>query len=183
MDTDSPPWSPPAKVVSLHTSKTIDVPGEEDARVSARKDPVWPEREAFLGWLDDVKRRLSLGSDNQLAQYFSIGHTLISNWRNGRQRPSMETLTQIARSVGEDPRRLWILGGIAEAADVGLDERDLILASPALPIEVEQLLGVLADARLSEQDRADVLRHVRLITVGVLADLAERDRERDRKAS
>lgn len=146
-----------------------------DACVATRSD--WPQDD-FLAWLDGVKQRKGLRSDYQLAQYFSIGHTLISGWRNGRQRPSIETLNKIAAKTGDDPRELWVLAGAANASDVGLvgDERHLKVW-PDLPPQFERLLATFFSDKLTNDDRKAVLRYVDLLNQGILADLQRRTDE------
>lgn len=133
----------------------------------------WPQHD-FLDWLDATKRRLGLHRDAHLADHLGIGHTLISNWRSNKQRPSMETLNKIAAVLHEDPRRLWVLAGWTNAVDVGLLADDTATVEPPLPDEVEQLIQLLRDERLDDDDRRYFLRAVRGVCEGVLADLSRR---------
>lgn len=170
------PQPTPIKFVRLLTSKTIDGLTSNDDCVPTRKDPSWPQEE-FLAWLDAVRdRKFRLPNDLQLAERLGIGHSLISNWRHGRQRPSMEILTKVARATGEDPRRLWVLAGIVDAADCGLDDDNPPVVQRQIPAELEQLADALDDPRLDKRDHADALGAVRLIDTGVRAAAAQRDK-------
>lgn len=167
------PHSPDAVGVRTdETERTVDL---HPSCVSTR-DP-WPQAE-FLAWLDSTKRRLSLPSDYAMAKHFGIGHTLISGWRNDRQRPSIDTLTRMAAVLGEDPRSLWVLAGQADAAGVGLTDDDMAATrrTAERPQEVDDLLSAYFDPRMTEQDRADVRRQVRLMALGILTDLDQRER-------
>lgn len=139
------------------------------------RDP-WP-RDEFLQWFDATKRRLNLPSDNAAAKHFGIGHTLISGWRNDRQRPSIETLTRMASILEEDPRSLWVLAGQADAVGVGLTVDDLAATRRAaeMPAEFSNLLNAYFDARMTERDRTDVRRQIQLLTLGILTDLQQRE--------
>lgn len=163
--------------VGLRTDETDRALRAQDTCVPTRGD--WPQ-EAFAAWLDDTKKRLGLRSDYQLAEHFDIGHTLISGWRNGRQRPSIPTLSRIAAVLQEDPRRLWVLAGAASPADVGLSDAAPPVVQPALPEELQQLIATYFDERLDDRDREAILRHVRILEQTVQADLVARE-ERDRQ--
>jgi transcriptional regulator with XRE-family HTH domain len=134
----------------------------------------WP-REEFVAWLDAVKARLGLEKDAHLAEYFGIGHTLISNWRSGKQRPSMATLSTMAAALKEDPRELWVLAGWYNAVDLGLVEVDAPTGGGP-PVELRRLAEVYDDPRMDDEDRAAMLNAVRMVYLGVLADLDQRDR-------
>lgn len=126
----------PVAVGGARANKTAHPYRVDPFRVPTRTD--WPQG-AFLRWLDELKESLGLPSDLQLAQHLGIGHTLISGWRNGRQRPSQGTLTTIAAATGDDPRRLWVLAGIATPQEVGLAG-----AKPPepLPQEINDLIAL-----------------------------------------
>lgn len=153
------------------TDKTVDL---HSSCVSTR-DP-WP-RDEFLQWLEATKRRLNLPSDYALARHFGIGHTLISGWRNDRQRPSVDTLTRMAAVLGEDPRSLWVLAGQADAAGVGLTAEDVAATrrTAERPQEFDDLLNAYFDQRMTDQDRADVRRQIKLLALGILTDLQQRE--------
>jgi transcriptional regulator with XRE-family HTH domain len=169
------PQPKPINFACLPTSKTINALVRNDDCVPTSKDP-WPQDE-FLAWLDAIRdRKLKVSNDLQLAGRLGIGHSLISNWRNGRQRPSMDTLTKVARAVGEDPRRLWVLAGVADASDVGLDNDSPPAVQRQIPVELEQLADALDDPRLDKRDHADALGAVRLIAAGMRAAAAQRDK-------
>jgi len=149
--------------------------GRDDDTVQTRDD--WPRVE-FLTWLDAIKRNLGAGSDYQLAQRLGIGHTLISGWRSGRQRPSVQKLNIIAERLGEDPRRLWVLAGCADAAVIGLLDDDGPSTTYVVPNEIQRLLDLYNDRRLSQDDRDILLRHLAIVATGLEVDLTD-----DRKNS
>lgn len=158
-------------LVRVRTRETRPPRVLDDACVPTRSD--WPQDE-FLAWLDAYKRRKRIRSDYQLAAHLGIGHTLISGWRNGRQKPSIETLNRVAAVTGDDPRELWVLAGAANASDVGLLGERQLQTGPDLPVEFEELIALYGSAELTDADRAAVLRHVDLLRQGILADLERR---------
>jgi transcriptional regulator with XRE-family HTH domain len=167
------PRSSSSVVDGVHTDETDKTVELHSSCVSTREP--WPQDE-FLQWLEAVKRRLGLPSDYALAQHLGIGHTLISGWKNGRQRPSVETLTRMATVLDEDPRSLWVLAGQADAAGVGLTADDIAATRRTAdrPQEFDDVLTAYFDPRMTEQDRADVRRQMRLLALGILTDLGDR---------
>lgn len=59
-------------------------------------------------------------SDNKLAEMLGWNHTKLHGWRTGRQRPSFASLTELAGILKEEPRKLWVLAGLASAQEAGL---------------------------------------------------------------
>lgn len=147
--------------------------------VGTRND--WPQAE-FVAWLDGVRRQLGLPSDYQLARHLGISHTLISGWRGGRQQPSMQTLSSMAAVLEEDPRRLWVLAGHANAIDVGLLDDDATprMPAPELPDEIVDLIQVYGDERMTDDDRSAVRGWVATLVRGIRADLNERAKKTTR---
>lgn len=163
---DDPPSTVP---VGLYTDRTNGSPSSDDVCVSTRPD--WPQQE-FLAWFDATKQRLGISSDNQMAVYLGIGHTLISGWRNNRQRPSFETLNLIARVLEIDPRHLWVLVGLVSPGEVGLLDDDQPARPLELPPAVVELLDLLEDPRLDAAARDQLLGTVRVLVAGTRAGLA-----------
>lgn len=159
--------------VRVRTDTTIDVPRPQTVCVPTPAD--WPHAE-FVAWLDATKERFRLTADAHLAERLGIGRTLIVNWRRGVQRPSWEILVDVAHALGEDVRPLWVLAGLVSREDVGLVDETDHGALQALPREIQQLIEVYADRRMDVDDRAAILRAVRMVYQGVLADLSERER-------
>lgn len=164
---------PTLRILRVRTDKTIDGTTSQDVCVPTPRD--WPHTE-FVQWLDATKRRLGLEKDSHLAEHLGVGHTLISNWRSGKQRPSWDGLLGVARALGIDVRPLWVLAGYIGPGDVGLVDDTDEAALQAQPIEIQRLLEVYTDPRMDTADRAAILNAVRMVYQGVLADLSERDR-------
>jgi transcriptional regulator with XRE-family HTH domain len=143
--------------------------------VHTRSD--WP-REEFMRWLDEQRAQAGYANDFALAEAVPISHTTLSGWRNGRQRPTVAKLAEVAAALNLDPRHLWVRAGLMTAEEVGLprdaepepladaDEatRDLIRNSSALDEAGKQELLEMLD----EQARADAARRhslfARLVT-------------------
>lgn len=151
------------------TTETGGIPAGQDVCVPTRPD--WPKAE-FFDWFDAVKRQLGITSDNQMAMHLGIGHTVISGWRNDRQRPSFETLNLIAGVLGMDPRPLWVLAGLVTPGEVGLLGDDQAARPVTYPAEVVELLELLADPRLDAAARDQLLGTVRVLVAGTRAGLS-----------
>jgi transcriptional regulator with XRE-family HTH domain len=163
---------------------SVETEGRQTCQpVCVPKQDSWPYAE-FIAWLDSVKTQRKLTSDLQLAQFFGINHSLISGWRNRRQRPSIETLTGIANTLGIDPRPLWVLAGQANAADLGLNEdaTEELTRDARRPAEFDELLAVYEDPRMTDEDQAFVLRQLHGITLSIEAELNARDGSADTPA-
>lgn len=79
----------------------------------------WPQREEFLRELDRLKDRHGYRYDAALAEAAGISHTAISNWRNGKVRPSVPTLQRLAGVLDVQPSTLMAASGLVidEAGD------------------------------------------------------------------
>lgn len=168
----------------VYTPETPDTVSPQDGRVATRTD--WPQEE-FLRWWDATKARLVAegkikaragepASDYRMSDYLGLNHTLISGWRGGRSKPSVETLLLIAPILKEDPRELLVLAGWVSAISVGLLDDDVTpgIGRPDLPQEFLDLLSAYWNPELTDEDREIIRRHVSLLAQGVLADLAAR---------
>jgi transcriptional regulator with XRE-family HTH domain len=115
----------------------------------------WP-RAVFLAWLDEWKEANNIPSDMQLAMRAGIpSPSVISGWRNGRARPSRESLRKIAALTGEPPIRIWALAGLADEEETGgpvEPPRD------PLPPSIQNLVALYR--RSNEDTRDELLREV-----------------------
>ena len=111
----------------------------------------WPERTAFMEHLDTLKRRRGFRHDSALAEAADFSHTTISNWRSGKQRPSITNITKVATALDVDPTDLAARAGIAEGFAQASTPRQL-------PAELEYLLDQYASA--DPNRRAELLGRV-----------------------
>lgn len=137
----------------------------------------WPQQAAFIAHLDRRKKEAGYRSDLALADAAGISHTSISNWRRGRQRPSMEALHGVAEALGEPDtaHSLAELAGLVDPERFGLprakvrhDEgEELILNSGASPAQIKMMLeryhrkldSARRDAVEDVRDQIELLRH------------------------
>lgn len=129
------------------------------AHVTARTDPLyvvrvrtneWPEHTAFISHIDRRRRQAGFATWQALSYATGISHTTISNWRSGKQRPSMDKLYPLAEALGEPDtaHSLAELAGIVDAERFGRagpavkrDEgEELILNSGASPAQIKRML-------------------------------------------
>jgi transcriptional regulator with XRE-family HTH domain len=128
-----------------------------------------PDREPFLRWLDRVKEQHGMASDNKLAEMLGWNHTKLHGWRTGRQRPSFTSLTELAGILGEEPRKLWVLAGLASAEEAGLE------GSPEpqpLPRPIQELIDVYW--RSDKNARTVLLGQVEFLLDGMAGRTARR---------
>lgn len=74
----------------------------------------WPERESFVAHLDRLKRARSIRYDSALAEMAEFHPSVISNWRSGKQRPSLTSIVQLAEALDVDKHDLAARAGVAE---------------------------------------------------------------------
>lgn len=74
----------------------------------------WPEREAFIAHLDRLKQQRGIRYDVALAEAAEISHSAISNWRSGKQRPSLTAIVRVAEALDVDKHDLAARAGVAE---------------------------------------------------------------------
>lgn len=177
MSTSQDPWLQICPESCLHTDSTHPNPLGDDVRMTRRPSPAaspWP-REQFVAWMDRLKRRYGIDSDNQLAQRWGIGHTLISSWRSGTQQPSLAKLTQIAGVEEQDPRVLWVLAGRADARDVGLGHDPVSRPPAELPEQlaalVDDLVDLHQDPRISAAQQEALVRSVSIVVAGIRSEI------------
>jgi len=154
-------------------------------RVRTRRD--W-NREQFFRWLDDARQRVDppIPHDGALAERAGISHSTISNWRNGKQRPTTERLALIAQVLGVPARDLWVRAGLMAADEVGLADAEhltppppeddeesirLVMRSDA-PVDVKEAL--VREIRRMQREHADE----RATLAQRMLDLAWRPRKR-----
>jgi transcriptional regulator with XRE-family HTH domain len=113
----------------------------------------WPQRQDFMAYLEDLRKSRGYHTVLALAEAAGISHTTLSAWRNGRQRPSLQTLQDLADVLGVPAHTLAEKAGIVDPARFGQ-------AAPTAAGTVEELSDdiktVLDDPELSEDDRVTI---------------------------
>ena len=106
----------------------------------------WPEREAFIAHLDRLKESRGFRYDVALAEAAEISHSAVSNWRSGKQKPSLTAITKLAAALNVNAHDLAARAGVAE----GFAQAS---TPTQLPAEVETLIDHVQTAsgnRLAE---------------------------------
>jgi transcriptional regulator with XRE-family HTH domain len=155
------------------TDETAPSAARQATSVPAQTD--WSQAD-FVAWLDGLKKDLNLGSDYKLAELLGISHSMISSWRSGRTKPSMDTLMAIAERRGIAPQDLWVLAGLVDPRVVGVDPEASrrALRDATRPAGFEMLLRVYDDERMTDDDRADLDRQAGRLARTFLGELDER---------
>ncbi|MEU8264946.1 helix-turn-helix domain-containing protein [Micromonospora sp. NPDC048999] len=148
--------------------------GTTVVRVRTRRE--W-NREAFFRWLDDAKKAADppIPHDGALAELAEISHSTLSNWRNGKQRPTTEKLTAIAKALDVPPRDLWVRAGLMEPDQVGL--ADMPPPAPQEPTEDEESIRMILASDLPadvKDDLVDEIRRLQRQHVDERASMAQR---------
>lgn len=108
----------------------------------------------------------------RLAELAGLSPSTISNWKTGKQRPTLDKLAAIANVLGKPRRELWLQAGLVEAGDVdgetpeeadprlrGLDPNDKVVQTiMALDVSNERKVRMLNRRRqiLADRERADL---------------------------
>jgi transcriptional regulator with XRE-family HTH domain len=126
-------------------------------RVRTRRE--W-NREAFFAWLDAARRNANppIPHDGALAERAGISHSTISNWRNGKQRPTTEKLTVIAEVLGVPARDLWVRAGLVAPDQVGMAD---IPSAADLPPEDEESIRLIMASDAPADVKDELVREIR----------------------
>ena len=133
----------------------------------------WPEREAFVAHLDRLKKARNIRYDAALAEMAEFHPSVISNWRSGKQRPSLSSIVQLAEALSVDKHDLAARAGVAE----GFAQASV---PTQLPAELELLLDQWQTA--DPNRRAELLTRVQFVTEWFEATTPRPADERQRRA-
>lgn len=99
------------------TGVTRKGPVASIVRVGTRNS--WLEfRDDFFVWFDRAKEEAEFVYDSDVAKAAGMSHTTISGWRNGRQRPTSQSLSDVARVLKRSAQEAWARAGLMNAGDV-----------------------------------------------------------------
>ncbi|WP_158560017.1 helix-turn-helix transcriptional regulator [Micromonospora sp. LHW51205] len=115
----------------------------------------WPEREAFIAHLDRLKQARGIRYDAAIAEMAEFHPSVISNWRSGKQRPSLSSIVQLADALDVDKYDLAARAGVAE----GLARASV---PTQLPDEIELLIDQWQTA--DPNRRVELLARVQFVT-------------------
>lgn len=162
--------SKPVDDVRVFTHVTARVVVPDSVRVRTLE---WPEQEAFIAHLDRLKEARGFRYDVALAEAAELSHSTISNWRAGKQKPSVVAITKLATALDVDPSDLAARAGVAE----GLARASV---PTQLPPELETLLDHYQTAEPNR--RSELLSFVSRVNEWFEATMP-RSSERTRRAS
>lgn len=110
---------PPGTSTTDVTSENVRAGTHVTARVAVPnlvrvRTVEWPERDAFVAHLDRLKDARGYRYDVALAEAADISHSAISNWRSGKQKPSLTAITKLAAALDVNAHDLAARAGVAE---------------------------------------------------------------------
>lgn len=114
--------------------------------VSVRTSKPWNRIEFFV-WLDSVLSTSTIPHVSRLAEEADISPSTISNWKTGKQRPTLDKLEAIANVLGVPRSVVWAKAGL-------LGDDDLSAAAVNLSESVgisDSVTGIVTEA--SADDR------------------------------
>ena len=81
-------------------------------------------REAFFRYLEReiAHAQPPIPHVTRLAELAGLSPSTISNWKTGKQRPTLDKLTAIADVLGKPRRELWLQAGLVAGDDVNTEE-------------------------------------------------------------
>lgn len=126
----------------------------------------WPQQQEFMAYLEDLRKAKGYRNVTALAAAAGISHTTLSSWRNGRQRPSLESLQPLAEVLGVPAHTLAEKAGVVDPARFGQ-------AAPTIDELSDEIKMILDDPELSEDDRHTISQ--------MLIDEFDRDEEARRQ--
>lgn len=126
--------------------------------------------EEFRDYLRALMTEQGIPDYAELSRISGVSQNQFSNWRRGLSQPSRESLSKVARALRVKPANLWLMAGLADEDDLGLDERpDLSV----LPREFTELLDLWGDARLTDSQREFLRTSVALLVSGLRGQLGK----------
>lgn len=127
--------------------------------------------EDFGEFLDARMNHQGIRNDAELSRLSGVKQTQISNWRRNLARPTPESLDKIAAVLKVPSVILYQLAGhLPENDPVERDYDDT-------PPELRNLVDLYRSDRLTDGDRAFLLRSATALVSHLVADLDRRDRE------
>lgn len=88
------------------------------------------DRVRFFGWLDHRIIVVGIPDMQTLADLSGVSHSALSNWRSGKYRPKLESLSALAKPLKTSEEVVWAEAGILPAAQLGVAvEEDLHIRS------------------------------------------------------
>lgn len=112
---------PPPASLRLVTQVTGQKRLAKNVRVRTQRP--W-RREKFFTYLEQEIAQADppIPHVTRLAEMAGISPSTISNWKTGKQRPTLDKLTAIARVLGKPRREVWLQAGLVDANDVDGEE-------------------------------------------------------------
>jgi transcriptional regulator with XRE-family HTH domain len=73
----------------------------------------WAKRQSFFtDWYDPWRDAAGIKNDSEVARRAGMSHSSISSWRGGRQRPTAQSLADVAAVLGRPAPEAWEAAGI-----------------------------------------------------------------------
>lgn len=112
---------PPPARLRANTQMTGRTYRTKNVRVRTQRP--W-RREEFFRYLEReiARARPPIPHVTRLAELAGLSPSTVSNWKNGKQRPTLDKLTAIAQVLGKPRSELWVEAGLVAGADVNADE-------------------------------------------------------------
>lgn len=122
-----------------------------------------------------ARRRQRRWSQERLAERAAIEQTQVSAYERGRSRPSLDTITKIARAFGERPDELARAAGYEVAPLAAGAETDLDAAAVRQLLAIPDVRRMLQAARESEGEAG--VRELMALTARILGIIGDRRAE------
>lgn len=153
---------------TLHARKRVTARAQVPSLLHVRDD--WPEQADFIALIDDYKARRNLRFDSSLAEAAGINQTALTNWRKGKVKPSLVSVTRIAEALGISPSHLAAVAGIITADFAAPQEQE------PLPASIQRLAERYRDA--DEHQRMELERQINVTLTWFDATIGWQDRGR-----
>lgn len=112
---------PPPAYLRVDTQMTRRTSRAKNVRVRTQRP--W-RREEFFRYLEREIARAQppIPHVTRLAELAGLSPSTLSNWKTGKQRPTLDRLTAIANVLGKPRRELWLEAGLVAGDDVNAEE-------------------------------------------------------------
>lgn len=99
------------------------------------------DQDYFAEWLSRtlVERDIPGG---KVAEALGVNDSAISRWRNGKARPSLESVIALAEFLGVQPVRLAVTAGLMKEKQAGMSKLPLPEDTKTRVMVKEQIMGI-----------------------------------------
>lgn len=107
----------------------------------------------FASWLDRTLTEQEI-SGSDVARAVSVSDGVVSRWRNGKGRISLDNARKLASFLEVDPLRLIVTAGLMHAEEVGAERLPIPKDTRTRELVLEQIMNI---RYLTKEDKKNLI--------------------------